>query len=99
MNEAELRDICFRIAEYNLRSNNYFRQGIREFNMQDRKMLEVERERLTSYVRIKFPNININNCLRQLRKKDDEGRLIPDMPNDIDVLMKMLKEGMIEEEW
>lgn len=97
MNEAEIKDISMRIAEYNLRANAYFKKSIRELNIQERKTLEIEREQLTTYVHSKFPQLKIYKYMRQLRKYDEEGNLIPDMPNDIDMLAKLLKDGSSEQ--
>jgi len=85
-----MMDVCLRVAEFNLRANYHFKQSICNFEEKNIKKLQIEREHITSYVSKKYPNLKISKFLREIKKYDEKNIPIQDMPNDFNLLMRLL---------
>lgn len=80
-----------RISEYNLRTNNYFNKGIFGHSAQERKQLEIMREQIVTYASSKYPGMMVTKALKQLKKYNKKGVPYPDMPTEIDEIVKLIE--------
>ena len=90
MNETEIYDICMRIGEFNLKANNYFDMGIFGCDVKIEKQLEVDREKIITYINFKYPKVNVNKLLRKLKMYDSKGEVNGNMPTDVKILKEMI---------